>query len=262
MSKGNAYKDAVVLDIGCGKEMPLAKLLYVNKFTPVYYVGVDANKMDVPEMLVGKKIPIRLWAETDFTALEYMDVSLDGRKGDSPCHYAPNVVVCLEVLEHMLPEHCRRTLQHMLKLSAVSCDYFISTPCFNGSAAGNHISEMTFGALGALIEDLGFEIVGVWGTFASIRDYKHELSAWTHYYKEDPAGTVATTDLMPLFEVLSEYYCSNILATIFAPLFPQYARNCLWHLKRVTPNYKRRFAPLADMPEPWGQHPSYRDLNG
>jgi hypothetical protein len=237
-------------------------LLYVNKFTPLYYVGVEANKMEIPEMLQGKKIPIRLWTETDFCALEYMDVALNGVKDGVPCHYAPNLMTCLEVFEHNTPSGGRALLQHMLKLSAVDCNYFISTPCYNGSAAANHISETTFAALGSLLEDLGFAIHGVWGTFASIRDYKQELPAWTHYYSDDPTGTVSTTNLMPLFEVLSEYYDSNVLAVIFAPLFPQYARNCLWHLKRTYPGYKRRFPALKDVPTPWSQHPDWRELDG
>jgi hypothetical protein len=41
-------------------------------------------------------------------------------------------------------------------------------------------------------------------------------------------------DLLPAigmnqsFDLLREYYDSNYLATIFAPLFPAHARNCLW----------------------------------
>ena len=59
LNQKHRYKDAVVLDVGCGKEMPLAKLLYVNKMTPTYYVGVDANKFEIPEMLKVKAM--RQW---------------------------------------------------------------------------------------------------------------------------------------------------------------------------------------------------------
>jgi len=262
LAQKHRYQDAVVLDVGCGKEMPLAKTMYVNKFTPKYYVGVDANKFDIPEMLQGKKIPIKAWAETDFCALETSDVC-------DPNLVPPNVVVSYEVIEHVQPEQCRRMLEHMLKVTTLDCNYFISTPCWNGEAAENHINEMTFAALGSLFEDLGFSIVGVWGTFASIRDYKDQLSDWTYYYSGDDPNdgkdiNYRTANLRPLFDVLSEYYDSNVLATIFAPLFPASSRNCLWQLDRAEnhPNYKRRFSKLVDAPTPWTQSASWRELAG
>lgn len=259
LNQKHRYKDAVVLDVGCGKEMPLAKLMYVNKMTPVYYVGVDANKFEIPEMLRDKKIRIVAWSETDFCALKYEDLALSGQKDGAAILYAPNIVTSFEVLEHVRPEQCRRMLQHMQKVSALECNYFISTPCWNGSAAENHINEMTFSALGALLEDLGFGIVGVWGTFASISDYKSALPNWTYHY---PGGEPKTMDLMPLFEVLSEYYDTNVLATIFAPLFPSMSRNCLWQLERATKDYKRKFPPLAEVPGPWTQADDWKELAG
>lgn len=261
LSKGHAYKDAVVLDVGCGKEFPMAKLLYVNKFSPLAYIGVDANKLEIPAMLKDKKIPMAVYQQADFCALEYQDLGFQGQKGGEPCWFQPNVLTCFETVEHVSPEHARRMLAHMLKVTALSCNYFISTPCYNGDAAGNHINEMTFPALGSLIEDLGFHIEGVWGTFASIRDYKHELGAWTYHYGGEHPQTL---NLMPVFEVLSEYYDTNVLATIFAPMFPQYSRNCLWHLTRKADDdvRPRRFSKLVDAPTPWSQHDDWRALAG
>lgn len=273
LNQGHKYKDAIVLDVGCGKEMPLAKTLYVNKMTPRSYVGVDANKFEIPEMLAGKKIPISAWSETDFCALTYQDVGvkiLDENDSEGPGYNdfeLPNVLVCFEVLEHVTPEHCRRMLLHFQELTSSDCEYFISTPCWNGSAAENHINEMTFGALGSLIEDLGFKIEGVFGTFASISDYKSELSAVTVYDK-NTNKELSRTNLNDVFDALRNYYDTNVLSILFAPLFPAMSRNCLWHLskrrfeKDSPENTDAMFTKLELQPTPWSQHPEWLKLCG
>jgi hypothetical protein len=117
--------------------------------------------------------------------------------------------------------------------------------------------------MGALVEDLGYNIVGVWGTFASIRDYKSELGNWTYYYKGE--NKALTCDLRPLFEVMSEYYDTNLLSNFFAPAFPANSRNCLWHLRKKQGDdaaQKRMFSALSMAPEPWTSHPDWRDLAG
>jgi len=276
LNKGHAYKDAVVLDVGCGKELPLAKLMYVNKMSPALYVGVDANKFGLPEMLAGKKIPTRLWSEADFCALDPEDVSLSTgklltetnlafgttcRDKEGIVYRKPNVVACFEVLEHVTPEHCRRMLQHFQRVASSEADFFFSTPCYNGSAAGNHINEMTFGALGALLEDLNYKIEGVYGTFASISDYESELDAVTTI---DKHGKTIVTNLRPIFNVLRGYYDTNVLSILFAPLFPAGSRNCLWHCRwagEEAASQTRMFSTLSTVPGPWSQHPDWKQLD-
>ena len=270
LNQGHRYKDAVVLDVGCGKEMPLAKLLYVNKMSPAYYCGVDANKFDIPEMLTGKKIPISVWSETDFCALGPEDVGPTVRctvpktgTHNEDTLKPPDVLVCFEVLEHVAPAICRRMLQHFLELTSKDCHYFISTPCWNGSAAENHINEVAFGALGSLLEDLGFKIEGVHGTFASIADYSGELGAVTVYDKSTGKES-SRTDMRDVFMALRNYYDTNVLAVLFAPLFPAQARNCLWHLTRrvdALPNHEM-FTKLELQPTPWTSHPNWIELSG
>ncbi len=264
LHKSHAFKEAIILDVGCGKEMPLAKTLYVNKMTPRQYVGVDANKFDIPNMLIGKKIPIRLWAETDFCALDPEDVgvvTVAVHEHETPGEIVlPNIFTCFEVLEHVTPEHCRRMLKQAADLTSVDCHFFISTPCWNGDAASNHINEMTFSALGGLIEDLGFKIEGVFGTFASISDYADELSAVT--IVDGPATT--TTDIRAVFAALRNYYDTNALSVIFAPLFPAKSRNALWHLTKKKGDAARQtrlFSALNAAPTPWSQHPNWRQLD-
>jgi len=269
LQRSGKYRDAIVLDVGCGKEVPLAKLLYVNKMTPKSYVGVDANEFDLPEMLRGKKVPVTLWTRTDFCALrpEHVGVKIlrkeDAQGPGYDDYILPDVFVCFEVLEHNTPSGILNLLKHALEVTAPDCHYFYSTPCWNGSAAENHVSEISFGALGALFEDLGYKIEGVYGTFASISDYQSELSAVTTINKYT-GEVIATTDLWPVFESLRNYYDTNVLSVIFAPLFPAQSRNALWHLTRQTGDaakQQRLFSALSSQPTPWCQHPDWRQLD-
>ena len=241
------YEDAVILDVGCGKELPLAKTVYVNRMAPRAYIGIDASEVEVPKMLAGKKFPITLWSSTDVCALEPDEVSFY----DEEAYWRPNTIVCFDVLEHVTPEHARRMLIHLKNVAADGAHFFFSTPCWNGSAAENHINEMKYEAMGALLEDLGYTITGMWGTFASIREYKEVIA------KE--YGEVGEK----MFQKLREYYDSNYLATIFAPLFPSHSRNCLWHcVKRTGLEQLNLFSPLEIIQGSWSSHPDWRDLDG
>ena len=71
---------------------------------------------------------------------------------------------------------------------------------------------MTYEAVGSLLEARGYHIVEHYGTFASMKDYKPHM---------DEATKV-------MFDSLREYYDTNYLATIFAPLYPEHSRNVIW----------------------------------
>ena len=103
---------------------------------------------------------------------------------------------------------------------------------------------MTYNAFGAALEDTGWEIVGHWGTFASIKDYKDYL----------------TEDLKQIFDKFKTYYDSNYLATIFAPLFPHLSRNCIWELKFNPERNPRLFPSLKDVEGPWGSSSKWQEL--
>lgn len=204
--------DLWVLDIGCGREMPLAKLLYTNKIGAQKYCGVEYSVMKVPDMLRGNGVfPIRLLKGFDAAKIDESHVS-----------FRPNLVTMFEVFEHVEPEHGRRILDNVKRLLRPDGTFLFSTPCFNGSAAGNHVAEPEYEIMGASLEDAGFAILDHWGTFASIRDYVHDLE------KLGPA-------VVNVFNTLRSYYDVNTLAVIFAPMFPEFARNCIWEL--VHPEY-------------------------
>lgn len=224
------YATARILEAGCGREMPLPKLIYSNRMSGVQYVGVDMNDLRVPEMLItaasSGKMAIWILPHTDA-----------GLVMEEHLPWKPNVLVSFEVFEHMHPAFGMRMLKRLFNLAEDGADFFFSTPCFNGSAAANHIAEPYYHPMGSILERAGWNIEMNWGTFASQSDYFSYMSI----------------PQREMFELLSDYYDTNLLAVIFAPLFPDHSRNCLWHCKKVP--IKPKFPLLEDIPQPWGQHP-------
>jgi len=239
--------EARVLELGCGKELPLPRLLYSNKCVPKAYCGVDYRKnLDRPEML-AKVIES---GKFNFKLLPSQDAATVSKE---QIGFTPDVIVSFECIEHVEPLHARNILLNARYLLATGGVMFLSTPCYdaNVGAADNHVSEITYQALGSLLEDLGFTIDGVWGTFASIRDYETALAK--QYGK---AGT-------DIFNKLREYYDTNILANVFAPLFPEHSRNALWQLSYdPQTSLDRRYPPLADVKGPWTSSAAWATLAG
>jgi len=242
LNEKNRYKKARILDVGCGKDMPLAKTLMTSRMSPEFYLGVDFNKMDVPEMFLHTKFQPRLWAPLDFSKC-YLDNYND------PEYTQFNYTACLEVLEHVEPWKAIKILRQIPHLTTDSAISWFSTPCYDEKvgAAKNHVNEMTYHAFGALLEDCGYKILKHWGTFASIKDYKHELEV---------------NNYLDIFEKLRDYYDTNVLATIFAPCFPANARNVLWETQYVGKLHlkERRFTPIIHQEGRWGSSESWREL--
>ena len=211
LMRGHAYKGAHILDVGCGKDQPLPRLMYSNKMTGFKYTGVDMNRMDFHPTLaqahVNGKIEAALLEETDASLLT---------PDELPWGQA-DYLVAFEILEHIQPYIVHRMLNAWKEQVKPGGILFVSTPIFNGSAAGNHINEMGRITLGKAFEMAGFTIMGNYGTFASIRDYEHLM----------------TREERHVFNRLRNYYDTNVLATFMAPLFPQGSRNNLWVLKNT-----------------------------
>lgn len=248
------------LDIGCGKDQPLARLLYTNKMAPTegYYLGVDLNKLEPhsafknsswqPMLLGGVDVLEALKVEKNELVLNHESTNIDVNNLTTLlCSPLPTKVVSFEVLEHVNPAYCRKVIKFIeIVLREAKAEAYISTPCYDADtgAAANHINEMTYTALGALFEDLGLGIAGVWGTFASQRDYLPHLNQAE----------------LEVFDRLKQYYDSNLLAIMLAPLHPEHARNCLWQLVAAPDGYVRRFPALKDVPGPWSSSPQWEDL--
>lgn len=234
----NRWRTANILDIGPGKELPLAKTLYVNRTPPNSYTAVDVSKLEMPEMF--KKAswqPTKLYSQTDICDINPMDFEV-----------APDIITCFEVLEHVEPGHSLKMLQKIYDL--MNCEKesvaFISTPNWDPKvgAAANHVNEMKHGALGAAIESVGFNIEARYGTFASQRDIKPFMSE----------------EELDVMNRLKSYYDSNYIATIFAPLFPEVSRNCIWMLSRN--EQERKYPDIQQVEEPWTSSEHWKDLDG
>jgi len=232
LGQSGRYKSVKILDVGCGKEIPLAKLMYSSRFIPVdgIYVGVDYNNLELPEMFHTGRFPMKLIQRCIFP--DGLKSFID--KGAVPAGY--DVIVCFEVCEHVEPAGTLAILKGIREHLTDDGVAFISTPCYDAEtgAAANHVNEMTHQAFGAMLEAAGLNIDRVFGTFASMKDYR-------------PVMTSAQTEV---FEQLKEFYDSNYLATIMAPLFPRQARNCLWEVRRGNVGGKFKYPDLRQMSDP------------
>jgi hypothetical protein len=272
LGQSQRYKTARILDVGCGSDLPLARLLYSSRYIVDDYVGVDYNKsakFKVDAFHTGK-FPMSAYGSVDFASdavwlqkpqtsladTEQVVVRYEGDNGAAE-HPLPNFITSFEMLEHVESGHARATLKKMYNVMDL-CRRFkgevpmavISTPCYDAQtgAAANHVNEMTYEALGGLIEDLGFVVENVYGTFASQKDYKDQVL-------RDGHGAI--------YNALSAYYDSNYLATIFAPMYPWLSRNALWVLRlppASSPRYERKFIPLNQVKGPWSSSENWKDM--
>jgi 2-polyprenyl-3-methyl-5-hydroxy-6-metoxy-1,4-benzoquinol methylase len=207
LMQGHRYKTARIFDIGCGKELPLARLMYSSRMTHTTgsYTGVDVNKLEQPDSIPQgtAKFKLYLYGKTDILTLPIQQY---------------NVIVCFEVIEHVEPLHAFKILRAIHDRLSPDGDAFISTPNYDVrmGAADNHVNEMQYDAVEAMLAATGLQVNNVYGTFASQRDLKPVLS------REE----------LEIFERLKAYYDSNVLATFLAPLYAYQSRNCLWHVTR------------------------------
>lgn len=266
MQKGR-YKTARVLDIGCGVDIPLAKMMLSNRLAPLEYVGVDYNKSAKYslDMFENTRFQPVVFGSVDFADEEHVwfDKASDGQtciniKGDNlEDYYAlPNIITCFEVLEHIEPEHVVRMLKRVKyilerskEFSGFVPTFFMSTPNWNvTNTADNHVNEMKNEALGWLLEELGFSIENQYGTFASKRDYV--------YLIKEKFGQ----DALTVFDKLNDYFDSNLASILYAPLFPREARNCFWHLGVADSTYQRKYEHIRTVQGPWTSSEHWEDL--
>lgn len=194
-----------VLDVGCGQDAPLAKVLSGTNFVhgKSQYVGVDLNK----SVRGHGKTWCEVIPEFDFTE----------RCGELGTF---DVVVNFEVIEHMEPVDGARLLIAMKSCLAASGQIFLSTPVLDpviGQAA-NHIHEYGIAELKSLIEECGLEVVKRYGTFASYNPLKKSL----------------TPEHRKVYEELREFHGDDLMSCFLSPLYPDAARNNFWVLRRRT----------------------------
>jgi len=231
------YKEEIILDVGCGKDQPLPRLMYANKMTDFAYVGIDMNDLTMHPTLAtavaNGKADVQLMGRTDASKVTRGMLEFN----------APTVAVCFEVLEHVHPAICVRLVRNIYNLLDDGGHAFFSTPVWNGSAANNHINEMKRTTVGALLEHCGFAIENHYGTFASQSEIEQ---------------LVRISGGGPFWDALGDYYDSNVLSNIFAPMFPHGSRNCIWHVRKS--KQPTSVFNVDSLPEPLGQHPAVEEL--
>lgn len=198
LKKGKEGK--VILDVGCGDKQ-LAMAIYTNKYgsTIEHYHAVDLRDKD----------PIENFTPTFKVTMHQQDVT------DELPNVNPEIVVCFEVIEHMSKEKGLILLDRLEAVVRPGVTLLLSTPCYDEvNMAANHIYEWKFNELK---EELAkrFSIGPVYGTFMHTRNMEDVLSEW----------------IKPeTIQKLREYFDTNFLSPMFAPLVPEHSRNAMWTL--------------------------------
>lgn len=209
-----------IVDFGCGKGN-LLEVLYRNKFKCEKYIGIDIRRKTIE--LARERYSRVEWSQFEVEDLitkniSGMDFSL--LKADKVCSF--------EVIEHVGKQNADQFLINFKECGNENALYYLSTPNYDEKvgAAGNHtydsgdergVDAQEFGheELKELILN-HFDIIEYFGTFASEKDYKPFMNEWQ----------------TKMFESLKEYYDSNLVSNIMAPMFPAQSRNTMWVLKR------------------------------
>lgn len=201
-----------ILDWGCGTGN-LAEVFYRNRYKPAEYLGLD-----VRESTVSKN-------NTTFEKVDWASFSVADlcKRLSSPVWSPKNnnswdFICSFEVIEHIGKQNVDAFLDNIELHMSEDTTLLISTPCYDESvgAADNHIidgevGELTYNEMKDFLSNR-FKIDKIYGTFASQRDYKPYMNEWQKQ----------------MYDSLKDYYDSNILSNLMAPLFPEYSRNCIW----------------------------------
>lgn len=217
--KETQNKEEVICDFGCWK-WNLLEVLYRNRHKCKNYIWIDIRKNTIESAnknfswveranFICEDLVLNTW-NTDFWAI----------KADK--------VVSFEVLEHVWKSNADKFLENMINCWNENATYYISTPNYDKNvwAAWNHTydcwdwkwvieQEFTHDELTELFNKY-FIIENKFGTFASIRDYKELMNEQQLY----------------MFDKLREYYDTNLISVLFAPMFPEQSRNTLWVMKK------------------------------
>ena len=209
-AKNFIKKGVRVLEVGCGQDMPLVKVLApAMSNIPDVYVGCDMNA--VKKAFNAKWINLK--PEFDFTS-RYKEIIKEFGKFD--------VVVCFEVIEHMSKENGGKLLDGIRACMKDDGVALISTPVYNQKhMAANHIHEYEYQELRDYFEKHMFVVNRVHGTFMTSQAIKR----------------VCTPQERELIDELHQFYSWDVLANFLAPKYPEAASNCCWVLKTDEPPF-------------------------
>lgn len=200
-----------VLEIGCGEDKPLSKILTGGAAAHVnHYTGVDLNKLKPS----GSQ---RLTFHGEFNFVDRHKELLKARSEGF------DVVVHYEVIEHMSVPNGAKLLKACLACLKPGGVMLMSTPCYDGVRhAANHIHEYTVPELQKATEKAGFIVERRFGTFM---DIKHIGKA--------PLADVNLTNAVRLVKGhLENYFDNDAISNIFGCIYPDHARNNVWICRR------------------------------
>lgn len=208
-----AAKTDTILDIGCGADLPLVRILYQaiqsTSLKNQRYVGVDLNRLPT----CGNQ-HVQLFEEFNFVT----------RWRELPYQQEYGLVIHLEVLEHMHPRNGLRFLRACREVLRPGGMMIMSTPCYDGQHhAANHIHEYTTDELIKLLTRVGFTIEHRFGTFINMVELNKAQAGLT------TAEQKAVGVLLPR---LRGYFDDHALSCFLAPLLPEASRNNLWVCRR------------------------------
>jgi SAM-dependent methyltransferase len=205
-----------VVDFGCGKGH-LLETLYRNQHTPEAYFGFDIRTQTINKTAQKFSLPWAKFYAVDLVKAEPEVFKNMNMNADHICSF--------EVAEHIGKQNIHRYLENFKACGHSKAQYYLSTPNFDPQvgAAGNHTydsgdgngvqpQEFDHKELQQILLDHGFNITEKYGTFASVRDYKHLMNEHQQH----------------VFASLYHYYDSNLISVIMAPMFPEQSRNTLW----------------------------------
>lgn len=203
----NAKIGQRILDFGCGSGEML-EVFYRNRFRPECYIGLDIRR----EQIIKNAEKFK---NLNFAQFFCIDLC----KPFSPLNEKFDIITCFEVIEHIGHANIDPFLTNLARNANSNTTIYISTPNFDPSigAAKNHILDGEIGEWDhfELQNKLSkyFTIKHKYGTFASIKDYRDELTGWR----------------LEMFNHLKNYYDTNLLSVLMAPVVSsEKARNCLW----------------------------------
>jgi len=190
-----------ILDVGCAPDWNQLITLHSNGCHPGYYMGIDAR--DCSSTIPKTSFPVS-FEQVNIVERLPPFISTDDEW---------DLITFLEVIEHM-PKDCGiKVLDNLVGVMGEHTVLIMSTPCYNGTMASNHLYEWGYEELKEELEKR-FTIVEHYGTFASLRDYTSDM----------------TEEEVKLLSKLKKYFNSALISCMMAPLYPSKSRNCMWVL--------------------------------
>lgn len=217
-------KQLDVLEVGCGQDKPLAKILTRSVgFHCNSYTGVDLNPLKE-----GNHQRCKFIGEFNFVERykELLKLRPEGY----------DVLVTFEVVEHMHSKYMPKFMRGCFELLRPGGKMLISTPVYDGvRMAANHINEMDVPTLQKHITKAGFEVERRYGTFMDIKHIgKAEpvMGLGENHPNYGQAMPDLVTAVKMVRDELSAYYDNDAISCLFAPLYPDHARNNLWTARK------------------------------